>query len=81
MKWPVITRGALWMLIAMLAAFIAASGTITPERFDAMGWFDWAVFWSGVALAGFTSLRTFMDQTVARYNGVTGDSQSNDGKI
>lgn len=66
--WPVIVRGALWVVIAVGTAFLDKTTDLTPEKVAAMGWVDWArmVVMVGILPAAIT-VRTFIDQTLSRH--------------
>lgn len=67
--WPVISRGFIWFMIAIVTSFLAQTNDLTPVKMAAMGMLDWFRISAEVLLSGLITVRTFMDQTLARHKG------------
>lgn len=64
---PVIVRGGLWVMIAMLTDLQHALHDLTPDKLVLMTPISYIEILSGVILAGAIALRLFLDGTVARH--------------
>jgi hypothetical protein len=60
-------RIVIYFLCAILTAFITGSSDVD---LGLMNWWEWLKFGSGILLAGLVTVRAFLDQTVARENGL-----------
>jgi hypothetical protein len=70
MNKPITIRLSIYVALACGSAFMASGGDIVP---DEMTPWKWTLFFTGVVMAGLTTLRAFLDQTVSRENGLPED--------
>jgi hypothetical protein len=65
-RWmPVIVRGTLWMIIAMLTSVLANVDDFA--KIEVMRWHDWVKFVGAPILEGAIALRLFMDQSISSH--------------
>lgn len=66
---PVLTRGMLWFGIAVLTDLRHGMAEMSKQiaAGHAIQTLDWADVFVGAALAGFVSVRIFLDQTLSRH--------------
>ncbi len=66
-QWPVILRGFLWVVIAVLTDLHAAMHDLTPAKLAEMTFVSWTEIVLGAILAGAIALRLYLDGSVARH--------------
>lgn len=66
---PVMSRGALWFIIAALTDFRTSAAKIIEKQATggSLTTFEWWNMWGGVFLAGALAVRIFLDQSVSRH--------------
>lgn len=76
---PVIVRGSLWVIIAVLTDLRHDfhDMAVNPAKFQSMTWAGWVDIFTGAFLSGAIALRLFLDGSVARHEERlhTGDTQ------
>lgn len=65
--WPVLTRGFIWVAMAMLKCYIDAMHNVTIEKVRAYSWVEWSVLAASVGLEGFLALRLYLDQSLGQH--------------
>lgn len=68
--------GTLFLLWQWLLAFKAQAATLTPAIRGSMGFFDWIVFQTNVALACLPTMIAFLNKSVANAAAAGGPTQA-----
>ena len=64
---PVIARGALWVLISMGTSFLDKTADLVGGKEVHWNKYDWIRLWVYIAVQGWISMRTYMDQSLSNH--------------